>query len=191
MHGKHDCRNGSRRGPSSFHMQDHALVFEKLGLREGDTFLDLGCGAGDYSLHAAGIVGESGRVFAVDLWAEMLDKIRDDAMARGIHNVYPVISDIQNKIEAPDKSADICLISHVLHSMDFPAKADRLFSEVRRVLKSEGRLAIVECKKEKSSFGPPIELRISPEELEEGLAAFDFSKIDHVDLRFSYMSIFV
>ncbi len=191
MHGKHDCRNGSRRGPSSFHMQDHALVFEKLGLREGDTFLDLGCGAGDYSLHAAGILGESGRVFAVDLWAEMLDKIRDDAMARGIHNVYPVVSDIQSKIESPDKSADICLISHVLHSMDFPAKADRLFGEVRRILKAGGSLAIVECKKEKSSFGPPVELRISPEELEEGLAAFDFSKIDYVDLGANYMSIFV
>ncbi len=191
MHEKHDCRNGSRRGPSSFHMQDPALVFEKLGLREGDTFLDLGCGAGDYSLHAAGIVGESGQVFAVDLWEEMLDKIRDDAMVRGIHNVYPVVSDIQNKIEAPDKSGDICLISHVLHSMGFPTKTDRLFGEVRRVLKAGGKLAIVECKKEKSSFGPPIELRISPEELEEGIGAFDFSKIDYVDLGINYMSIFV
>ncbi|MDD4835979.1 MAG: methyltransferase domain-containing protein [Dethiosulfovibrio sp.] len=171
-------------------MQDPALVFEKLDLREGDTFLDLGCGAGDYSLHAAGIVGESGRVFAVDLWEEMLDKIRDDAMARGIHNVYPVISDIQNKIEAPDKSADICLISHVLHSMDFPAKADRLFGEVRRVLKAGGKLAIVECKKEKSSFGPPIELRISPEELERHANKFKFNKTGRDDLGLNYILIF-
>nr|WP_321501797.1 methyltransferase domain-containing protein [uncultured Dethiosulfovibrio sp.] len=165
-------------------------MFEKLDLRGGDTFLDLGCGAGDYSLHAAGIVGESGRVFAVDLWEDMLDKIRDDAMARGIHNVYPVVSDIQNKIEAPNKSGDICLISHVLHSMGFPTKTDRLFGEVRRVLKAGGKLAIVECKKEKSSFGPPIELRISPEDLEKYMDNFNFKKIDHADLGFNYMSVF-
>lgn len=126
----------------------------------------------------------------MDLWAEMVDKIRDDAMARGIHNVYPVISDIQSKIEAPDKSADICLISHVLHSMDFPAKADRLFGEVRRILKAGGKLAIVECKKEKSSFGPPVGLRISPDDLEKYMDNFNFKKINHADLGFNYMSVF-
>ncbi len=96
------CRNNRlRRGPSSFHMQDPGLIFKKLALKQGDIFLDLGCGAGDYSIQAAEIVGETGSIFAVDLWPEMLDKICEDAMTLGINNIHPVASDIRKKIENP------------------------------------------------------------------------------------------
>ena len=188
----HNCReNGFRRGPSSFHMQDPGLVFEKLALKKGDIFLDLGCGAGDYSIHAARIVGETGSIFAVDLWSEMLDKICEDAIALGIHNIHPVVSDIRKKIEVSNASMDVCLISTVLHMMDFLTETDRLFAEIKRILKPGGKLAIIECKKENSSFGPSINLRISPEELEKGLVKFGFSKINYIDLGANYMVMFV
>ncbi|WMJ83211.1 class I SAM-dependent methyltransferase [Oscillospiraceae bacterium LTW-04] len=185
------CRNNrSRRGPSSFHMQDSSLVFEKLALKQGDTLLDLGCGAGDYSIHAAGIVGETGNIYALDLWQEMLDKICEDAMTQGIHNIHPVVSDIRKKINLSNDSMDICLIATVLHMMDFKTETDSLFAEVKRVLKSGGKLAVIECKKENSSFGPPIQARISPNELEKGLVKFGFSKTDYIDLGSNYMVIF-
>jgi len=171
-------------------MQDCGLVFEKLALKQGDTLLDLGCGAGDYSIHAAGIVGETGNIYAVDLWQEMLDKICEDAMTRGIHNIHPVVSDIRKKINLSDDSMDVCLIATVLHMMDFKTETDRLFAEVKRVLKSGGKLAVIECKKENSSFGHPIQARISPNELEKGLVKFGFSKTDHIDLGSNYMVIF-
>jgi len=188
----HNCReNGLRRGPSSFHMQDTGLVFGKLALIQGDTFLDLGCGAGDYSIHAARIVGESGSIFAVDIWPEMLDKICEDAKALGIHNIHPVVSDIRKKIEVSDASMDVCLISTVLHMMDFLTETDKLLAEIKRILKFGGKLAVIECKKENSKFGPPIHARISPEELEMSFGKFGFLKTDYIDLGANYMMILV
>lgn len=186
------CRNNRlRRGPSSFHMQDPGLVFEKLALKQGDIFLDLGCGGGDYSIHAAGIVGDFGSVFAVDQWPEMLEKICEDAMAMGINNIHPVVSDIRKKIEISDASMDVCLISTVLHMMDFKTETDSLFAEIKRSLKPGGKLAVIECKKENSSFGPPLQARISPEELENSFVKLGFFKTDYIDLGSNYMVMFV
>lgn len=191
-HGQEHCRKGRfHRGPSSFQMQDSGLVFEKLDLKQGDMFVDLGCGGGDYSMHAASIVGESGSIFAVDLWPEMLEKISEDARAVGIHNIRPVVSDIRKKIEVPDASMDVCLISTVLHMLDFQRETDRLFAEIKRILKPRGKLAVIECKKENSSFGPPMQARISPEEVEKAFVEFGFLKTDFIDLGSNYMVMFV
>jgi ubiquinone/menaquinone biosynthesis C-methylase UbiE len=188
----HDCRhNGSHRGPSSFYKHDSNLVFEKLALKKGDTLLDLGCGAGDYSIYAAKIVGESGNVYALDLHKEILDHVCKEAEAQGFSNIHPVVSDIRRRIDIPDDKIDICLIATVLHTIDFPTGKANLFSEVRRVLKSVGKLAVIECKKEDGLHGPPLYLRISPEELEKGLEEYGFSKTDYIDLGPNYMMMFV
>jgi len=188
----HDCRHGGcRRGPSSFFKHDTSLVFEKLALRSGESFLDLGCGAGDYSVHAAQIVGDSGRVYALDLNAEFLDTVRSNAQKLGVRNLYSVVSDIRRRIDLPDGTADVCLIATVLHTIRFPEGKAKLFSEVRRVLKPDGRLAVIECKKEDALHGPPLHMRISPEELENELSKHGFSKTGYYDLGTNYMATFV
>ena len=188
----HNCqRNHFRRGPSSFGMHDSGLVFEKLALNEGDALLDLGCGAGDYSIYAAKIVGKSGRVYALDLWQEMRDKVCEEAAAQGISNIHPVVSDICERINIPDKSMDACLIAAVLHMMDLSLVKATLFAELKRVIKPHGKLAVIECKKENSLHGPPLHMRISPEELEQGLGEFGFEKVDYTDLGSNYMALFV
>lgn len=186
-----NCRgNHFRRGPSSFDMHDSELVFQKLALKEGDTFLDLGCGAGDYSIYAAKTVGESGNIYAVDLWRDMLDKVCEEAAAHGIHNIHPVVSDIREQIDLPDQSIDICLIATVLHTMDFSLAKTKLFAELKRVIKPFGKLAVIECKKENSPYGPPLHMRISPEELKKGLDEYGFKTIEDTDLGRNYMVIF-
>ncbi|WP_347490506.1 class I SAM-dependent methyltransferase [Desulfoscipio sp. XC116] len=166
-------------------------MFEKLALNEGDTLLDLGCGAGDYSLYAAKIVGESGNVYALDLWQDMLDKVCEEAATQGIHNIHPVVSDIRKRINIPDKSIDACLIATVLHTLDFSLAQTKLFAELKRTIKFLGKLAIIECKKENTFHGPPLHMRISPEELEKGLGEYGFKKIDYADWGTNYMALFV
>lgn len=189
---EHRCQNGCfQRGPSSFHMQDPNIVFEKMALKKGDAFLDLGCGAGDYSICAAKIVGNTGNVYALDLYQNLLDNVCEEATKQGINNIHPVVSDIRRQIDILDSSINTCLIATVLHTIDFPTENARLFSEIRRVLKPNGKLAVLECKKEDSMFGPPMSRRISPEELEKALGKYGFSKVSYTDLGTNYFALFI
>lgn len=186
-HGQHRHR---RKGPSSFGMFDSEQAFEYLKLQEGDTFLDLGCGAGDYSLYAAGIIGKTGTVYAIDLWDEMLKGINKEAGRLGINNIHTITADICNPINIADNSIDVCLLATVMHAEKKTEKCKTLFTEIVRVLKPNGRLAIIECKKEEILFGPPLSIRISPEELENVLKKYGFKKMDYVDLGYYYMILF-
>lgn len=187
----HDCRHHDRRrGPSSFYKHDSGQVFEHLALQEGNAFLDVGCGAGDYSIFAAKQVGESGYVYALDLHQGMLENVKKEALEQGIVNLYPVFSDIRDRINLPDDLIDTCLLATVLHTMPLSSDRQKVFSEVGRVLKPEGKLAVIECKKKNTLHGPPIHMRISPEELETGLGGYGFIKTAYVDLGFNYMMVF-
>jgi ubiquinone/menaquinone biosynthesis C-methylase UbiE len=54
-------------GKSSYDLVDHEKVLHTMRLRKGSTFLDMGCGPGDYAIAVAEVVGEEGVVFAADL----------------------------------------------------------------------------------------------------------------------------
>ena len=187
----HDCRhNGVHHGPSSFYKHDSRLVFETLALRRGDTFLDLGCGAGDYSLCAAKIVGKTGRVYALDVQQEFVNTVCESARAQEIYNVYPVVSDLRQRIDLPNDQIDVCLLATVLHTVRFPQGKANLYSEIRRVIKPDGKLAIIECKKEASWHGPPLQARLSPEEIENDLKSYGFFKNAYADLGPNYLVLF-
>lgn len=186
-----NTKNGhERRGPSSFWMQDPELIFNELKLQEGDYFLDIGCGTGDYSLHAAKIIGNSGQVYALDVQDELITNLKEKTSREGLNNIRALISDIAHPLPVEDNSVDICFISTVLHSVDLSRHGEQLFNEIRRVLKPDGRLVIIECKKEDLSRGPPLEMRISSDELENLVERYGFLKINLFDLGFNYLILF-
>lgn len=178
---------GAGRGPSSFRMHDSKAVFDALALKPGEAFLDLGCGPGDYSLAAARIVGPSGTVTALDKWQYLIDGLRDTASTRGLDNIEAMVGDITGTLPIEDHSVDFCLLSTVLHSFRLPVAEKMLFKEIYRILKPSGRLAVIECQKEEQPFGPPMHLRISPQELEASLIAFGFMRIGYLDLGYTYL----
>lgn len=178
------------RGRSSFWMQHPELVFDALGLNEGDSFLDLGCGPGDYAIRASEIVGDSGVVYALDRWQDVIDDLAEKARSRGSKNIRAIVSDITEHLPVDDESVDLCFISSVLHSLDLVDVEKSLFSEIRRVLKPVGRVAIIECKKEEQPFGPPMHMRLSPEEIESSIIRYGFERAGLVDLGFNYLIIF-
>jgi ubiquinone/menaquinone biosynthesis C-methylase UbiE len=172
-------------------MHDSKTVFAALALKPGDAVLDLGCGPGDYALAAAPIVGTSGRVTAMDKWEYFIDQIQEAAASRNLGNLSAVVGDITGPLPVEDRSIDRCLLSTVLHIFQLPVVEKTLFREVRRILKPAGRLAVIECKKEEQPFGPPLHLRISPEELEASLGPLGFEKIGYLDLGYTYLIQFV
>ena len=173
--------------PTSYWMHDPTIVFRELALKTGDVFLDLGCGTGDYSVRAAGEVGKSGIVYAADVRQELLDGLAERALAAGLPNIRVVVADLRDPLPFPDRTVDVCFLATVLHVPDVWKVHDTIFSEIRRVIKPDGRLVIIECKKEEMPFGPPLSMRLSPDELENCISAYGFAKTDIVDLGYNYM----
>ena len=191
-HTDRNCRHhGSGRGPSSFGMHDSKTVFNSLALKPGETILDLGCGPGDYAMAAAEIIGPSGTVIAYDKWQYQIDGLKEEAVSRGLDNIQAMTVDITGTLPIADCSIDCCLLSTVLHIFQLPVAEKTIFKEVRRILKSSGRLAIIECKKEERPFGPPLEMRISPQELMASLTPIGYHEIDYRDLGDTYLIQFV
>ena len=164
-------------GKSSFALVNPDLVFGEFRLGGGITFLDMGCGRGEYAIAASKIMGDEGCVYAVDLWEQGISSLRDEVAARGIKNLKPMVADVGRMISIEDNSVDICFMATVFHDLVLADTADRAMAEVVRVLKKNGLLAIIEFKKVDGPPGPPLSSRLAPEEIEEKVIPYGFEII--------------
>ena len=76
-----------------------------------------------------------------------------------------------------DNSVDICFMATVFHDLVLADTADAAVTEVVRVLKKNGLLAIIEFKKVDGPPGPPLSSRLAPEEIEEKVIPYGFEII--------------
>ncbi len=114
------------------------LPTEYAGIKEGDTVIDLGSGAGNDCFIARAEVGESGKVIGIDFSPQMIEKARKNATKRGYTNVEFIEGDIE-EMPIPDNTADVVVSNCVLNLL--PEK-DRIFKEIYRVLKQGGHFCI-------------------------------------------------
>ncbi len=107
-------------------------------IKEGDTVLDLGSGAGVDCFLAANIVGDRGRVIGVDMTPEMIDKAKENAWNNSYRNVDFRLGEIEN-LPVDSSSVDVVISNCVINlSTDKP----RVFREAYRVLKPGGVLMV-------------------------------------------------
>ncbi len=163
-------------GKSSFELIDPALLFRRLRLREGMVILDLACGKGLYTIALADAAGEKGWVYAIDLWEDGIAHLEKEISARGIENIKTMMADVSKKIPLDDARIDLCLMATVLHDLVQTKAHEGALREVRRVLNPEGILAIIEFKKIDGPPGPPVQIRLSPREVEQMLNVHGFKK---------------
>jgi len=107
-------------------------------IKEGETVLDLGSGAGFDCFLAAKKVGKTGKVIGVDMTEEMIKRARDNAKKQGYDNVEFKLGDIEN-LPIDDNSIDIVISNCVVNLA--PDKL-KVFKEVYRVLKKGGRMYV-------------------------------------------------
>jgi len=107
-------------------------------LKEGETVLDLGSGAGFDCFLAAQKVGKTGRVIGVDMTPEMIVRARENAKKGKYENVEFRHGEIE-KLPAEDNSVDVIISNCVIN---LSPNKQKVFNEAYRVLKSDGRLII-------------------------------------------------
>jgi ubiquinone/menaquinone biosynthesis C-methylase UbiE len=169
-------------GKSSFDLIDPEKLFPALRLKPGEAVLDLGCGEGRYTLPLASRVGQDGTVYAADLWEEGLVALEDKARQEGLTNVRTLLADVSQALPLPAGSVDLALMATVLHDLAEVGQDEGGLAETARLVKPGGRLAVVEFKKIEGPPGPPLHIRLSPEEVAALVFPHNFTPGDIVDL---------
>jgi len=136
------------------------ISLESIGLRSGMTFMDIGCGYGFFTLKAASVVGETGKVYAVDIDVSSIDRLKREATEKGLKNIRAEVGAAEETIFCAE-CADIIFYSIVLHDFRDPAK---VLHNSKRMIKPDGKLVNLDWKKKFMPLGPPIEIRFSEEQ---------------------------
>ncbi len=151
--------------PERVEWQDPLAILRAFGLRSGMSMADVGCGPGFFSLPAAELVGDRGRVYAIDMQEAMLWALQDRLLENRVARVLPVLSR-EDLIPLPSDSVDFALLVNALHELD----GNATIQEVRRLLGDDGRFGVVDWKKEPMDRGPPVEHRIAVDDARAWMA---------------------
>jgi len=163
-------------GKSSKAFLNAEQVLKEAGLKIGDNFLDIGCGDGYFSVAASKIVGSKGKVYAVDSYEQSIIALRKQIHRDNINNIEAIVADVTKKIPLTHAIVDVCLMANVLHGFLANQEVESTMTEVARVMKYGGTLAVVDFQKVEGTPGPPVSIRITPDEVEALIAGHGFKK---------------
>lgn len=124
--------------------EDCQKMLENLGVKPGMTICDMGCGNGFYSLQLAKMVGEEGKILAVDIQAEMLRLLKARAEEQGIDNIELILGDIDNP-KLPEGKVDLVMCVDVYHEFSHP---EEMLAGMRKALKPDGKIVLLEFRME-------------------------------------------
>ena len=120
-------------------LSDPTKKLRAAHLQPGQTVLEVGCGTGFFTVPAARLIGDDGRLLAMDVMAGYLDQVAEKVRRAGLHNVQLVKRDaLHTGLDAA--SVDVVLLFGVLPFPSLPL--DRLLPEMHRVLAPQGNLAV-------------------------------------------------
>ncbi len=108
-------------------------ILREVGIKPGFRVLDYGCGPGSYIVPLAELVGESGKIYALDIHPLAIQKVKSIVSKKRLANVETILSDCQTGL--PDNSLDVVLLYDIFHDLGDPNK---ILKELHRVLKPDG-----------------------------------------------------
>src|SRR3972149_5490821 len=112
-------------------------VLKEVGIQPGYQVMDFGCGPGGYLRPLAGLVGATGKIYALDMNPAAILAVKSLALRRKLGNLETILSSSATGL--PDGSIDVVLLYDVLHHLK---NRDAVLAELHRVLKPEGILSV-------------------------------------------------
>lgn len=162
-------------------------ALDLMGIQQGMTVADIGAGAGYFTLRLAQRVGPQGKVYANDIQPGMLALVRRNAARANLTNIETILGTDADP-HLPTNSIDLALLVDVYHEFSQPEK---MLDGIRAALKNDGRLVLLEYRKEDPSVPIRFEHKMSIEEVRRELAPAGFllEKVLH-DLPRQHLLIF-
>lgn len=159
-------------------------ILENLNICSGQTILDAGCGNGYMAKKFSELVGDTGKIYALDHDKQSIANLKKEVE---MSNIEAFVGDITKPTKLEAASIDLVYLSTVFHIFS-ESQIEGFVAEIKRILKPNAQLAIVNIKKEDTPFGPPVEMRSSPEELIQKVSLLPKMLIEVNE--FFYMQLF-
>lgn len=151
-------------------------ILKRTGVREGQVVLDFGCGSGNYTIPAAKIAGNKGKVYALDKDAYKLKELAQKAQSDGLNNIETIETGSEPNSGLEDSSVDVVLLYDIFWY--FPVTDPRLatlLKEAYRVLRDDGLMSVFpehieieELKREIERAGFRLQNRFSGQLIHDG-----------------------
>jgi ubiquinone/menaquinone biosynthesis C-methylase UbiE len=162
-------------------------VIEALALKPGEVVADIGSGSGYFSLRFAHHVGDSGRVFAVDVDPDLVRLLNRRVREVGARNVQTVLADPDDPL-LPDASIDRFVIVDTWHHI---ADQSKYLGLLKRMLRPGGQLVMIDFQKKELPVGPPPSMKIARDDLVRQLETSGFRLArEHTFLPYQYFLVF-
>lgn len=118
------------------YLTPRANILKEVGIKQGFYVVDFGCGPGGIILSVSKLVGETGKVYALDVNALAIKMVKNEVEKNGLKNVKTILSDCATNL--PDERADVVLLYDVFHDLE---DKEAVLQELHRVLKHKGLLS--------------------------------------------------
>lgn len=152
-------------------------IVQRLDVQAGMKVADFGSGSGYFSIPLARLVGDDGKVYALDIQKDVLETVKSRAKTENLLNIETVWANLElprgSKLD--DGKVDLVIISNILFQAE---DKGAVVKESARILKPGGSLVVFEWDETASPPGPPLELRIGKSTVRDltQKAGFSFSK---------------
>ena len=163
-------------------------VLTALALKRGEVIADIGAGSGYFTFHLAHHVGDTGKIYAVDVSPDMILHINRRIRALKVNNVVSILADPDDPL-LPDASVNRFFFSNSWHHLDNPIKYLEL---MKKMLKPAGEIVMIDFHKTDLPVGPPMGMKIAREDLIKQMEdnGFRLTK-EHTFLPYQYFLVFV
>jgi ubiquinone/menaquinone biosynthesis C-methylase UbiE len=147
---------GALEGPDRELYQKPDQVMDVVGVADGSIVAEVGAGGGWFTVRLARRVGPQGLVYAEDIQEQMIDLIERRMQRESLGNVRTVLGKLDDP-RLPDEALDAVLIVESYYEFEKPID---MLRHVKDSLKPNGRVAIVDYRKDGEGPGPPLEDRV-------------------------------